>query len=201
MLNKSDLEFINNNTNNMSFLPKEEKEPIVKSSSADNYMKFDKEKENRFRIMGGAIIGWELWVEGKPIRKKDELFTEKELSSADKDPFSPDGFLKTPRYFWAFPVYNYATESIQILEITQSTIREGIKGYMTDEDFGEDVTGYDFVVKMNDDGKGYTVRAKPPKDMDKGITKLYEDMGIDLEQLFSSKDPFSKEVKPEELFK
>lgn len=190
-MDKTDKDFINNQYENMSFLPKDEKEP----EAVNNYMKLDKENENKFRVMGSAITGWELWIDGKPVRKKDGEFTLEELNSADENPFSKTEpkELKTPRYFWAFPVYNYATESIQILELTQATIREGIKGYLEDEDYGKDVTKYDFVIKMNEDGKGYTVRAKPPKDIDEGMVKLYEDMGINLEALLEGADPFSNE--------
>ena len=171
------------------FLPKDAPE-IPASESL--YMKFA-EKENRFRVMGSAIVGFELWVGGKPKRKKfaNEFSTE-DLDNADTNRFTNKK--KTPQYFWAFPVFNYQTERIEILEVTQVTIMRGIDDYLEDEDYGKDPKKYDLVVTRDESGDRveYRIKAKPPKEMDEGIVQMYKDTDIDLEALYRGDNPFEK---------
>jgi len=88
-----------------NFLP--DGETIPKGES--NYMKFS-EPENRFRALDSAITGYELWVSGKPVRRKTNEFSSEEMDRADVNKFT--GKKKTPQYFWAFPVFNYQTNKI-----------------------------------------------------------------------------------------
>lgn len=151
--------------------------------------------DNRFRVLGSAIVGFELWVEGKPQRRKTaDLFTSEELMGADINKFN--GRRKTPQYFWAFPVWNYKAERVQILEITQTSIMRAIESYLTDEDYGKDPTQYDFVIVKGEGANKkieYSVKAKPPKAIDEGITAIYRDMKINLSALYEGEDPFNSE--------
>lgn len=109
-----------------TFLPEGTSIPTGQS----NYMKLS-EPENKFRVLGSAITGFELWVKGKPIRNKSkDAFTPEQLENADINKFT--GKKKIPQYFWAFPVYNYQTKNIEILELTQVTIMRGIDDYLKD---------------------------------------------------------------------
>ena len=66
------------------FLPKGYKIP----EATTGYLKY-KIGENKFRILDSAIVGYELWVEGNPIRnKKKDEFTPEELSNADTNKFT-----------------------------------------------------------------------------------------------------------------
>jgi len=169
----------------MSFLPDGEVIP----AGASNYMKFT-DPENRFRVLDSAITGYELWVEGKPIRnKRKEDFTLEQLSNADINKFT--GKRRLPQYFWAFPVYNYKSEKIEILEVTQMGVMNGIKDYLEDPDYG-DPKEYDLIAIRDDeqDPVKYRVKAKPPKELDPEISKQYRNMNINLAALYKGDDPF-----------
>lgn len=176
-----------------AFLPEDYEIP----AKENNYMKFS-EEENRFRVLGSAIHGWELWVKeegaekAKPIRRhKDIDFTSEERENADVNRFT--GKKKIPQYFWAFPVWNYQTEKVEILEVTQTTVMEGIEDYLDDPDYGADPKQYDLVVTRDDSGEitKYRVKAKPPKPMEDGMMEMYKEMNIQLDALFEGKDPFN----------
>lgn len=182
-----------------AFLPENYQIPEGES----RYMKLI-EGENRFRILGSAIVGHELWVEGSPLRKKDKSkFSPQELKKADINKFT--GQKKTPQAFWAFPIYDYQTEQVKILEVTQVTIMRGMQDYLQDDDYGDDPKKYDFIVVRDESGEKteYRVKAKPPKELDEGIMQMYKDMKIDLDQLFSGGDPFApkgkEEVNPDDI--
>lgn len=176
-----------------AFLPEGEKIP-----SSGRYMKFTK-NENRFRIFSSAITGWELWVEGKPVRNKEKQdFATDELANADINKFT--GKKKIPQYFWAFAVFNYDEERVQILEVTQKEVMRGIQDYLADPDYGEDPKKYDLVVIRDEETERvkYRVKAKPPKAFDKNIKEEVERQveKIDLEALYEGENPFEEEEDP-----
>jgi hypothetical protein len=177
----------------MTFLPKGTTIPKGESK----YMKFI-EPENKFRVLGDAITGFELWVEGKPVRRKSKAeFTPEQLAKADINKFN--GLKKLPQYFWVFPVWNYQTGQVEILEITQVTVMNGINDFLEDNDYGNDPKGYDLVV-VRDDTKEkveYRVKAKPPKEMDEDVKKASKDLSINLEALFTGEDPFKEALEAE----
>lgn len=165
------------------FLPNDYEVP----SSAGSYMRF-KDGENRFRVLASPIIGWEAWTTDqdggrKPLRTR----MSEPFSTAEVDP-------SDIKHFWAMPVYNYAEKKIQILEITQKGIQKKIKAYAKDEDWGTP-KNYDLVVTRSGQSleTEYEVIAKPAKKVDEGITRLFEDMNINLEALYEGKDPFNSE--------
>jgi len=175
----------------MSFLPEGEQIP----ASNGKYTKFV-EGENRFRVLSSAITGWELWVEGKPVRRKDKSeFTTDQLAKADINKFT--GMKKVPQYFWAFLIWNYQTEQVEILEVPQVTIMRGIEDYLKDADYGNDPKEYDLIVIRDESGEKveYRVKAKPPKAMDEGIKEFAKDMKINLNALYKGEDPFATEFE------
>ena len=82
-------------------------------------------------------------------------------------------------------MYNYATEAIQILEITQKGIQKYILGLVNDPDWGKP-QGYDIVVTREGDGLAtkYTVAANPHKKMSADVLEEYKKSGITAESLF-----------------
>lgn len=150
-----------------------------------NYMKFQ-DGENRFRVLSSPILGWETWSTGqdgtrKPIRRPmDKPFSLVEIEDEEN-----------VKHFWAMPVWNYAEEKIQILEVTQKGIQKSIRALSRDEDWGSPVN-YDIVVTKSGQKleTEYEVKPKPAKKLDPGITQLYTDTFIDLKALYRGDDPF-----------
>ena len=169
----------------MTFLPDKYEIP----DASTGYMKF-KIGENRFRVLSSAILGWESWL-------KDDEGNRKPRRWRMGEDIKVEDVGDDPKHFWAFCVWNYATEKVQILEITQKGIMKSIKALTSDDDWG-DPKDYDIVVTREGEGLDteYQVNPKPKKELDKGITQFYKDLNINLEALFEGKDPF----KTEEVF-
>ena len=175
------------------FLPSEYEVP----ASNSGYMKFE-QGENRFRIMSSPILGWEYWTDDNGKRKPNR----RKMT----DP-RPDSITDPTEYvhFWAMIVWNYKVERIQILEIKQSSIQRTLRALAKDADWGSPVQSYDLVVTRTGEklDSKYQVLPKPAKKLDPGIVQLYEDMEIDLDQLYVGGDPFKAkdERLVEEVFK
>ncbi len=164
------------------FLPEGYEIPTAQTG----YMKFV-QGENRFRILDSAIVGNETWLEDDEGNRKPKRWRTTENVTADK---LGEGGLK---HFWAFPVWNYAAERIQVLEITQKGIMKAIKALVKDEDWG-DPKKYDIVVTREGEGMDttYQVNPKPHKAIEEGIPVFYKDLEVNLEALFDGDDPFEK---------
>jgi hypothetical protein len=164
----------------MSFIPKNYTEP----STSDNYFKIQ-EGDNRIRILSQATIGWEDWVNNKPVRFE-----------FDKKPTKPSDPLKPIKLFWAFIVYNYGLQKIQIMQVTQATVRKSIMALCNDEDWGNP---YSYDIKINKTGEGketkYVVNPVPHKPVDPIIIKAFKDKPCLLDALFIGADPFNSEWK------
>ena len=167
----------------MTFLEKGYKMPKQKS----NYLKLE-EGNHTFRVLSSAIVGWEAWIDTedggrKPLRAKsqDDLpevaFEQREI----------------PKHFWAFVIYNREEEQIQILEITQRSIMMKMEALVRNEKWG-DPKEYDICITRT--GKtmqdtNYSTMPEPKEKLDPAILKLYKDMDIKLDKLYSGGDPFS----------
>src|SRR5215510_11210672 len=97
--------------NKILFLPQDYQAP----KTSNFYMKLQ-EGENKFRILTQPILGWEDWLDKKPVRY---TFDNKPTKSFDPK--------KPVKHFWSMVVWNYNEEQIQILHITQATIRSSIE--------------------------------------------------------------------------
>lgn len=164
-----------------SFLPADYSAPV----SEGNYLKL-KKGENRFRILSSAIVGFEYWNrDNKPVRSVEPW---------DEMPFDiKEG--GTIKHFWAFIVYNYDAKKVQIMEITQKTIREAIEGLAMNKKWGNP-NKYDIVVEAKGDGleREYSVLPEPHSDApDVDISR------INLNALFVGQDPFNSEAKAPEI--
>lgn len=161
------------------FLPDDYKSP----SSQNNYMKLQ-DGENRFRILTAPILGWEDWADKTPVRFR---FADKPLTSIDPK--------KPVRHFWAFVVWNYATESIQILHLTQATVRKAIETLSKDVDWG---APYFYDIKIFKTGKEketeYTVNPCPAKEIHAYIIEQFNEKPCKLEALYDNQDPFAPSV-------
>lgn len=163
----------------MNWIPEDYEAP---KSASSNYFKMQ-EGENRIRILSQPVFGWEDWKDKKPVR-----YHYVKGQAAPK-PFDPK---KPVKHFWAFIVFNYRDEQIQIMQITQATIRKSLDTLYRDKDWGAPIA-YD--IKINKTGEGvdteYTVNPVPHKPIDDYIAKCFKERPINLEALFDNSDPFS----------
>lgn len=160
----------------MTFLPENYEAPRGPSY----YMKLV-EGENRVRILSAAVMGWEDWYEKKPIR-----FRMNEKPNKSLDPKKP------VKHFWAFIVFNYNEEEIQVMHITQATVRRVLTSLCADTDWGDP---YFYDIKINKTGEGvdteYTVNPVPHKALDPYIVQCFNNRRCNLDALFTNEDPFA----------
>lgn len=163
----------------MSFLPDAYEIP----ASPSNYMKFQ-EGFNRIRILGSAVVGFEYFNQNnKPVRSKEPF----EDTPSD---IKKDGKIKA---FWAFPVYNYQTSSVQILELTQKSIMTAIKSLVDNPKWGSPML-YDIAITKTGEGLDteYVTQGEPPiSEPSVEISNAYSQKKINLNALFEGLDPFS----------
>lgn len=169
----------------ISFLPENYEAP----RSSGGYMKMA-EGENKFRILSQPVIGWEDWdtVEGKKVPIRFPM---------DQKPAKPIEAKKPIKHFWAFIVWNYNEERIQVLEITQASIRKGIEMLCNDSDWG-DPFFYDLKVIKKGEGidTEYVVNPLPHKPLSEAIKNEFRNKPCCLHNLFDNSDPFT--CSPEE---
>jgi hypothetical protein len=169
----------------MSFLPSNYEVP-----TESNYMKLEKGK-NKFRILGSAVVGNEYWktVDGsrRPIRKR----LGESIPASDIEINPRSGELEKVKHFWAFPVWNYQANKVQILELTQKTVMKAVTGLVENEDWG-DPKDYDLTVSRDGDGLDteYTVAPSPHKQVAVEVTESLKQATINLDALFEGEDPF-----------
>jgi hypothetical protein len=170
------------------FLPKGYETPETPS----NYMELE-EGQNSFRVLSSAIVGYKWWVdhgqEGrKPMRARTADEVPEEVKSATEK-------RAQAKHFWAFPVYNYQTKSIQVLELKQQTIMKAIEAFVKNPKWGNPQR-YDLVIEKVKTGSKdwdveYHVIPEPPTPLDPGIAELAKMVPVRLEALFDGGDPFA----------
>lgn len=164
-----------------------------KLPETSNYMRF-KEGDNKFRVLSSAIIGWEYWTEdNKPVRRRENWNTVPDDIKTEKD-----GSVRI-NHFWAFVVWNYEVQKVQILELTQKGIMKYMQSLTKNPKWG-DPKGYDIIVNRTGSGLDteYTCTADPHSELDEKITKQYEEMNIRLEAIYDGGDPFGMKKENEE---
>ncbi len=162
--------------NNFDFLP----EDYVAPKTSSQYMKLQ-DGENKIRILSKPIMGWEDWLDKKPVRSKMDKKPSKSI-----DPSKP------LKHFWCFIVWNYLEERIQILHVTQAGIRKALENYCKDEDWGAPYF-YDIKIVKKGEGKEteYSVMPLPHKPVKDEVKQKYKDRPCNLEAVFVNMDPFA----------
>lgn len=160
----------------MSFLPVDYEAP--KSNSF--YMRLQ-DGENRLRILTRPVMGWEDWRDKKPIRFR-----------MDAKPDKPVDPTKPIKHFWAFVVWNCIAEEIQILEITQATLRRSLETLIKDADWGNPF-GYDIKIVKTGElvNTKYAINPVPHREIDRFIVNAFNERRCNLNALFDGKDPFA----------
>lgn len=161
----------------MSFIPSNYKIP----ESNSKYMKF-KQGDNEFRVLDSAIVGFEYWnAEGKPVRLREQPTTHpSDMRDGEKI-----------KAFWAFPIWDYVTKEVKVLEITQKRIMHAIKKLVDSPKWG-DPKNYDLNIIREGEGLDteYTVQSNPPSDLPMDAANAYAEQDVYMEALFDSGDPF-----------
>ena len=165
------------------FLPNDYDPPKGES----RYMKFQG-GINKFRMLSKPIIGWEDWKDKKPLRFKMD----------DKpEPVDPS---KPVKHFWAMIVWDYESECIKILEITQISIQQVITALSRDPEWG---LPFDYDIKVERQGERmdtkYTILGMPPTPITDEIKEAYKNTPINLNALYDGEDPFDTELPNAEL--
>lgn len=163
----------------MNFLPENYEAP--KSNNQSYFKPLD--GENRIRILSKPLLGWIDWtLEKKPVRY---AMDEKPMKSIDPK--------KPLKHFWAFIIWNIQAEQIQIMEITQATIKSSLEALCKDSDWG---SPFAYDIKIIKKGEGieteYSVNPAPHKPVTQEILQAFSDRPINLEALFESGDPFAQ---------
>lgn len=161
----------------MSFLPDGYERP----KSQGQFMKLEKGK-NEFRVLSPATVGWEYWTtDDKPVRVADK--PEGEPANIKKD---KDGNWRI-KHFWAFAVWNYGTERVELLQINQVSIMDQMESYILDDAWG-DPKEYDIKIKRDGDGleTKYSLTVNPKSEISKEILQAFEESDIDPKKVFKS---------------
>lgn len=160
-----------------TFLPEDFKE----EPKVSNYMRFQS-GENRFRILGSSITGFEYFDnENKPHRSKEVFESTPNIKKGG-----------TVKSFWAFPIFNYQNSTIQILELTQQTIKDPILALIKNPKWGN-IFLYDLNVIKSGEGleTEYQVQPEPPiGEPSDEIKAAFMEKPLNLDALFLSEDPF-----------
>ena len=171
------------------FLPAGYETPDVPSK----YMEFA-EGLNRFRILSSAIVGYEWWeAHGEAGRKPHRVRALEEVPAEVRNTLDDR---RKAKHFWAFAVYNYDAEAVQVLVLKQQTIMRPIEAFGNNPKWGSP-KGYDLIVEKTRTGSQprdveYSVIPEPPTPLDPGIAELAKGVPVDLEALYRGEDPFAE---------
>ncbi len=146
--------------------------------------------DNRLRIVMQPIAGWLDWKDAKPYRFKPE-----------NKPARPFDANKPLKAFWSCYVWDYARESLFILEITQASILKSLTKIANDEDWG-DFLQYD--IKIGKEGSGketrYVLTPLPHKPLSEKIKEALKKAPVRLDALYEGGDPWTDLIPSEEAW-
>lgn len=149
-------------------------------STASSFMKLE-QGESNFRILSPAVVGYEFWTNDTKVIRSKEFPTETPNIRVNTKTGKEDKV----KHFWAFIVWNYAEEAVQILSIPQKTIQKDILNLVNDKDWGSPM---DYDIKISRSGKElttkYQVSPKPKKPVTEEITEELAKCDFDLEDMY-----------------
>lgn len=169
-------------------LPKDYRLP----QDSSHYMKLEDGK-NTIRIMSEIIVGEEYWVtDTEGNRKPKRVKTADDLPMNVKKAQDREG---RSRHFWAMLVFNFQTKDFQILQITQKGIMKMLESLEKDTENWGDLRNYNITILKTRTGSNpfdveYSVSPLPPKPLDEGILMAFQEIRVNLENLYEGNDPF-----------
>lgn len=158
-----------------------------------NYLKLDF-GDNRVRILSEAIEGYE-WFQvneegkNKPVRVRT-------LKEVPAEYLNATDWRNKAKYFVAFKVFNHQTNTVQIMELTQTGVIQMLESLEYDKGWG-DIREYDINIRKDKTGQEakdveYTVVPQRNDLMDEGKFKFAESITVNLEKLYEGGDPFEE---------
>lgn len=161
---------------------------VPKSDS--QYMNFKAPGRYKFRILAQPIFGWEGW---KVIENKNTPFRFRmNEKPADTSSFKEGKVI----HFWAMPVYNFNTNRVEVLSITQKGIQAAIEAYARDVEWGSPLR-YNLTVTREGTGRDdtkYTTLNSPHSPLAEEAKAAWEKTlaaGFNINELFKDGDPFA----------
>ena len=158
----------------MSFFPENYQPP---EREVGNYFKLA-QGHNLIRILSKPLIGWEIWVDGKPVRYP-----------ADKKP-EPSGDQKV-KEFWSLIVWSYEHKKIQVIHLHQESIKKGVRDLIEDVAWGSPC---DYDIRITRTGHElktkYVVAPTPKSPVQDHIKQAFYATPCLLDVLFTGDDPF-----------
>lgn len=180
----------------MNFLP-----PNYEIPETSNFMTL-KDGDNEFLILDSASLGFEYWtVDNKPVRLAEKPKRQPDNIRYEKD---DEGNLKPEKvkHFWAFPVWNVRSRSVQVLQITQKGIMGDLQTLARNEKWGDPIMSYTITITRSGSGREteYTVIPNPKVEVPQELRDEWERVkadGFDLNRLFTGGDPFVRPLPAE----
>ena len=178
-----------------------------KSGGGGNYLNpssIDKDQTVRITFLGNKSLGgYECWVtkEGKrfSMKFKTEPTREDLAARADEEGVELTGDEK-PKGFFAFFIYNYEEEAVQVFQFSQAGLIDPIISNLSDDEISQEPWAFDFKLTTNGLSgmdKRYNVACVPGKRRQEKVNKQIEaawkevqDQGADLSNLLVGADPF-----------
>lgn len=169
----------------MSFLPDNYEMPVAPS----NYTQFEDGTTTKFRILpsGGdqdCIVFWEYfdktqWENWKPVRS---------MKKFEETPWIEPWRRQGEK--WAFKVWNYDLNQVQICSLWQKGLKEAIMQHINDDDYGNPLW-YDIKItrtwtKLE---TKYKIVVSPPKAFDESVLET-DDKQIDWVAYLKNEEPF-----------
>lgn len=193
-----------------SFLSDEQTADVAKDAKSEdryaNPSKFPEGKEQRFRVFGVGLTGYEGWIvnEGgkkKPIRWAVKPEDDQLPANMARD--EKTGAIQEIKRFLCALVWDYGKDAFAILNVTQKSIMKDMMGLMADElDFG-DIRNYD--IKITKTGSGvdsrYSTTGAQIREAPAAAIAAYEDPEFfcDLSLMMENLDPFDPKSREKKL--
>jgi hypothetical protein len=168
------------------------------------FVQFEFDKLTRIRILDEGIAGFEAWTQAdnKPVRlpMNEQGKPEGQFSVPVKKKWRKDANGKEVEttedkisVFWAFTVWNYDLNQIQVWSFTQAGIKKAITNYRQDPDYA-DMLSYDLKMTKRKTGEKktdveYAVLAGKETDLPAEATEAMSTIDIDLDRLFTGEYP------------
>jgi len=187
------------------FLPEKYVVPQSSGSSRGRYLNLSNIPEGepfKFRILPTPLLlGWLYWtVDNKPRRLpfiEDVPGNGRPAHTPDDIRIGDDGLPDKIKHFWAVVIWNYKDNILQVFEITQATIQEGVRGLCKDPDWGNP-RNFDIKITRSVQGKQTKYVVSPGKEFatpPEALAALAASP-INLSALLTGGDPFSTSAAP-----
>lgn len=146
--------------------------------------------QNKILVLDDAIAGYQYWTE-QGVKRSRDVFEDTPGIKQRKDDKTGEMKDEKQQYFWAFPIYNYATKSVEVYQVTQKGVRDQLAAYQANEAWGDPTGKYSLTIDKSGSGleTKYNVVANPDKN-DEAFTAIMEEYKaspVDVDEMFFGK--------------